>query len=53
MSTFWNVTTFNKTLGDLVQFRVAAFNVKGWGLSSTPNTIGASVLTVPSFMNLP
>lgn len=53
MSTFWNVTTFNYTLGNLVQFRVAAYNVNGWGESSTPNTNGALVLTAPSFMNSP
>ena len=51
MDTFWEPTTFNKDYNDLVQFRVTAYNVNGWGLSSDANTDGAVVLTVPRFMH--
>lgn len=53
MSTFWDGATYKKNYGDLVQFRVTAFNVNGWGKSSLPNTTGARVLTVPRTMNRP
>jgi hypothetical protein len=53
MSTFWEPTTFNKDYLDLVQFRITAYNVNGWGLASEPNTSGALVLTVPRYMNPP
>lgn len=51
MSTFWDPATYNKEFEDLVQFRVTAYNVNGWGESSEPNTDGAKVLTVPRFMH--
>ena len=38
---------------DLVQFRISAFNVNGWGLSSETNSGGARVRTAPRFMNPP
>jgi hypothetical protein len=50
MSTFWEASTYNKEYNDLVQFRVTAYNVNGWGESSSPNTEGALVYTVPSYM---
>lgn len=53
MFTFWEATTYNKDYNDLVQFRITAYNVNGWGQSSSPNTDGAHVLTVPRFMNKP
>ena len=52
MDTFWDSETFNKDYADLVQFRVAAFNVNGWSENSEPNTVGARVLTVPRFMHI-
>lgn len=51
MPLYWDAATYNKQLGELVQFRVSAFNLNGWGPASDPNTIGATVRTVPTFMN--
>lgn len=53
MDTFWDTETYNKQFMDLVQFRVTAYNVNGWGESSEPNTDGATVRTAPRFMNPP
>lgn len=53
MSTFWDTLTYNKVYNDLVQFRVTAYNVNGWGASSSANTEGALVYTVPSYMHQP
>jgi hypothetical protein len=53
MSVFWQSTTFNKQYNDQVFFRISAFNVNGWSIASNPNTVGATVYTVPQSMNPP
>lgn len=47
------LTTYGFLRGDLVQARVRAKNSKGFGGYSTLNTVGATVQTVPTFMNAP
>lgn len=46
-------TTFNLAFQDLVQIRVAAYNVNGWGTVSEANTDGVRVKTAPRFMEPP
>ena len=52
MDTFW-ADPFYMVFEDLVQFRITAYNVNGWGLASETNSDGAKVRTAPRFMNPP
>lgn len=51
MSIFWDASTYNLAFDQLIQFKVSARNVNGWGEASELNTQGATVRTVPRFMN--
>jgi len=53
MSNFVDPATFNFAFNQVVSFRVAARNARGWGPVSLANTQGAAVKTVPKFMNQP
>jgi hypothetical protein len=53
MSTFFDQASFNMSFNEIVQFRISAQNINGWGSASQPNTLGARVLTAPRFMNAP
>ena len=53
MQTLRNVSTFNLTLGDLVQARVMALNSNGWSEISEPNVIGCTIETEPGIMSPP
>lgn len=41
------------TVDTLIVVRISAYNTYGWGLTSTPNTSGATARTVPSQMSAP
>jgi hypothetical protein len=51
MSTFSDPEQFNIAFLHLVRFRVTAQNINGWGATSESNEAGATVRTVPRFMN--
>jgi hypothetical protein len=51
MSTFSDPEQFNIEFLHLVRFRVTAQNINGWGATSESNEAGATVRTVPRFMN--
>ena len=44
------IYNYQYSLGDLIVVRVSAHNANGWGLASTPNTVGVTAKTVPAAM---
>jgi hypothetical protein len=53
MSVFTDTDTFNLDFLDLIEVRVSAYNIKGWGETSEPNTVGEYVRVPPFYMNNP
>jgi hypothetical protein len=44
---------YNYVLGDVIVFRVSAYNANGWSDPSEENTSGATAKTTPAAMNAP
>lgn len=46
-------STYSLALDDLIEVKVRAYNVRGWGSYSDPNTSGETARTVPTTMSAP
>ena len=47
------MSTYSYAVGDLIIFKAQAYNDDGWGEVSNPNTVGATIMTIPVQMSAP